>query len=86
MPKIDDKTLVPLGWVVGGMGVILAFAVRGAFWVSHVDDRLKDIEIRLGIPTEKAEASNLIYDANAEENKNEDFSPKTPLGRHFHAR
>lgn len=49
MSKIDEKTSVPLGWVISGFGAALGVAIVGTFWVSSVNERLARIEDKLGI-------------------------------------
>lgn len=48
--KIDGKSVVPVGWVFTGFGVIISITIIGAFWVAAVDFRLQRIEEKLGIP------------------------------------
>lgn len=48
--KIDDKAVVPVGWVFTGFGIIISTTIFGAFWVATVNFRLERIEDRLGIP------------------------------------
>lgn len=50
MDKFDEKTVVPIGWVLSGFISVLAITVIGAFWVSTVNFRLERIEDKLGIP------------------------------------
>ncbi len=47
--KIDEKTMIPLGWVVGLFSTGIGIAVVAAFWVAAVNDRLARIEDKLGI-------------------------------------
>lgn len=55
--KIDEKSVVPLGWVVTGMCTGIAATVAGVFWVSTVNFRLERIEEKLGIPQYHADLS-----------------------------
>lgn len=48
--RIDDKTTIPLIWVIGLMMGGIASTVTGTFWVSTVNARLSRIEAKLGIP------------------------------------
>lgn len=73
--KIDEKSVIPLGWALTGFGIILSGAVSGAvagaMWVSTVDFRLERIEEKLSIPSfqsnltimHKAVASSLRKDS-----------------------
>lgn len=47
--KIDEKTVVPLGWMIGGLAAVVGATIVGAFWVFSVDARLGRIEQKLGI-------------------------------------
>jgi hypothetical protein len=47
--RIDDRTMVPLGIVAALFGVGFSLIASGAFWVKSVNDRLSQIEDRLGI-------------------------------------
>lgn len=42
--KIDSSTVVPLGWVLGGLATIVAGVAAGVFWISTVNFRLQRIE------------------------------------------
>jgi hypothetical protein len=51
MGDLDDRSKAPLIWfwtilgsVVAGFLVILTFAVKGAFWMSTVENRLSNLE------------------------------------------
>ena len=48
--KIDDRAVVPIGWVFGAFGTMITVTIIGAFWVSAVNFRLQRIEEKLGIP------------------------------------
>lgn len=48
--KIDQNSVVPIGWALAGFGTLITFAVAGAFWMSSVDYRLSRIEEKLSIP------------------------------------
>lgn len=48
--KLDERTLVPLGPVIGCMAIIFAVVASGAWWMKSVNDRLYVIEEKLGIP------------------------------------
>lgn len=48
--KIDDKAVVPIGWVLCGMGSVVVGTITGVFWVATVNFRLQRIEEKLGIP------------------------------------
>lgn len=63
MVRIDDRALVPIGWVLSGVGVVVAVSVIGAFWVSSVDYRLGRIEEHLGIPPLQGASANPIRSA-----------------------
>lgn len=54
--RLDEKSVVPLGWVLSGMSVVIAGTVVGVFWVSTVNFRLQRIEEKLGIPEFHAES------------------------------
>jgi hypothetical protein len=62
--KIDEKTLVPIGWVLTGLAAIFFIVLRGAFWMSSVDGRLQRIEDKLGVPPYQA-SSAIIHEARA---------------------
>lgn len=47
--KIDERTYVPLVWMVISFFSMGSIIVSGSFWVKGVDDRLQRIERRLGI-------------------------------------
>lgn len=49
MNKIDDKTVVPISWVLGGFAAVLAPVIAIAMWVQAVNYRLARIESKLGI-------------------------------------
>ncbi len=49
MSRIDEKTVVPLGWVLALFSTGIATAAAAAFWVSAVNNRLARIEDKLGI-------------------------------------
>lgn len=63
--KVDEKTLVPVGWVLGGFVTVITIVVIGAFWVSAVDYRLSRIEEKLGIPAYRAGQTVLPAEAEA---------------------
>ena len=48
--RIDERAVVPIGWVLSGMGAVVAGTIVGVFWVSAVNFRLERIEEKLGIP------------------------------------
>jgi hypothetical protein len=54
MKQIDEKTVVPIGWVVGGFTALLSFCVLSVFWIASVNYRLQRIEEKLGIPVYQA--------------------------------
>lgn len=47
--KITSETMVPIGWVFGGVSFVLGIAFASAMWVASVDNRLSRIEQHLGI-------------------------------------
>ena len=53
--RIDSRAVVPLGWVVSGIGAGVSVTIVGVFWVSTVNFRLERIEEKLGIPPYHAE-------------------------------
>jgi len=53
--KIDEKTVMPIGWALAGFGVMISVTVVGSFWVAAVNFRLQRIEEKLGIPAYRAE-------------------------------
>ena len=71
--KIDDKTVVPIGWVLGGFATLLAIAVttsiQATLWVSSVDDRLSRIEDHLKIQKPTAHISSFLPLAHAGDKK-----------------
>lgn len=67
--KIDSSAVVPIGWVLTGMGAVISVTIAGVVWISTVNFRLQRIEERLGIPIFKAEAFTLNPDANASQRK-----------------
>lgn len=48
--KIDEKTVVPLSWLLVGFAFGLAPVMAATFWVAGVNNRLQRIEQKLGIP------------------------------------
>lgn len=50
MTKLDDRTVVPLTWLVGGFAAGLAPVIAAVFWIASVNFRLQRIEEKLGIP------------------------------------
>jgi len=62
--RIDEKTVVPLGWVLAGFLVGLAPLISGVLWVQAVNLRLGRIEQKLGIPP-LAGAAAIFEDARA---------------------
>lgn len=48
--KIDDKTVVPIGWVLAAFGVSVGTVIAGSFWIASVNFRLERIEEKLDIP------------------------------------
>lgn len=48
--RIDDKSVVPLGWVLGGFATMISISAMGAFWIATVNFRLQRIEEKLNIP------------------------------------
>lgn len=67
--KIDSTAVVPLGWMLTGMGAIITGTVTGVFWISTVNFRLQRIEEKLGIPIFKAASLTPIDVANASQRK-----------------
>lgn len=65
--KIDEKTVVPIGWVLGGFAVIIMPVIVGAIWVAGVNFRLQRIEQKLGIPVYEAASDGIIVKAFAKE-------------------
>lgn len=61
-PRIDEKTMVPLGIVAALFSAGVGVSATGAFWVSKVDERLTRIEKKLDI----ARVPNGIIIPNAE--------------------
>ncbi len=59
--KIDEKTVIPIGWAMGGFATLLAITVttsiQATLWVSSVDDRLSRIEDHLKIQHPVAHAA-----------------------------
>ncbi len=55
MNKIDGASVVPIGWVVSGFGIVMTATILGSFWVAAVNFRLGRIEARLGIPEYKVQ-------------------------------
>lgn len=53
--KIDQRSYVPLIWVITGIAACASITITGAFWVSTVDFRLERIEEKLGIPPYRAQ-------------------------------
>lgn len=47
--RIDDKTVVPLTWVLGTLSCIVISSSVASIWVKSVNDRLGRIEEKLGI-------------------------------------
>lgn len=47
--RIDERTVVPLTWVLFSLSSIVISVSIGAFWVKEVNDRLFRIEEKLGI-------------------------------------
>lgn len=64
MSHINEKTMVPLGWVLAGLATLILAVAYSAFWVRGVNDRLARIEQYLKIPEasrgllQEAEAGN----------------------------
>lgn len=56
MSRIDERTMIPLSWVVPAFVFLLTGAIGTAitatFWVSRVDTRIARIEKKLGIKDE----------------------------------
>jgi len=48
--RIDEKAVVPLGWVLGGFATMISISAMGAFWIATVNFRLQRIEEKLNIP------------------------------------
>lgn len=63
--RIDDKTVIPIGWVISCCTVLVVSAVAGTFWVSSVNDRLSRIEDKLGIPPYRTAVIPVIREAHA---------------------
>ena len=53
--KIDEKTVVPLPWLLAGFMVGLTPVIYATFWISSVNFRLERIEDKLGIPRYQTE-------------------------------
>lgn len=70
MTKIDEKTTLPLQWVIVGAyvggGAILASLIIACSWVFTVNARLMRIEQKLGI-TEPVVQRGIVRDAYANE-------------------
>lgn len=49
--KIDQTTVVPLGWVVSGFASMLTVTIIGVVWVVKVNYRLERIEQNMHLPT-----------------------------------
>lgn len=49
MPRIDERTSVPLLWLLTSVLAAISVSATGCFWVFKVDSRLERIEKRLGI-------------------------------------
>jgi hypothetical protein len=62
--KIDERTLVPVGWVLSGMFIVIASVISATFWISTVNNRLGRIEEKLGIKA--ADANTIMSEARAE--------------------
>jgi hypothetical protein len=60
--KLDDslKITTSLGWLSITMVALLAFAIRGALWMAHTDERIYRIEEKMGIKHEMSNES--IFD------------------------
>ncbi len=54
MSKIDERTSVPLMWLLMGLAAVVTPTIIGSFWVSSVNFRLSRIEEKLGIPAYKS--------------------------------
>lgn len=54
MTNLDERTKVPLLWVVSAMGVVIGISFSVAFWARSVDDRLARIEEFLNIKANNA--------------------------------
>lgn len=63
MSRLDEKTVIPIGWVIAGFMPVVCITVTGAFWIAAVDFRLGRIEEKLGIPA--YHASTIISEAHA---------------------
>lgn len=46
---INDKTYVPIAWLIVSVLTMGSLVATGAFWVKGVDDRLQRIENKLDI-------------------------------------
>ncbi len=66
--RIDEKTLVPIGWVVSVFTAVVISSITGTFWVaswmSSVDKRLSRIEEKVGLSVYHASES-FIEEAHA---------------------
>ncbi len=74
--RIDEISLVPLGWVLAGFVSLLASSVTGAvvcaFWVSAVNFRLQRIEQRLDIPAYQTTDVGLTQNAYGSDSQRKD--------------
>lgn len=56
MGRIDERTMIPLAWVVPAAVFLLtgaiATTITATFWVASVDTRIARIEKKLGIKEE----------------------------------
>lgn len=69
MTVLDDRTKIPLGWVLSLLGIVATGAVAGAFWIAGVNFELKDmrksltrIEKRLGIDKQESDIARIRFD------------------------
>ena len=67
MGMINEKTTVPVTWVVSILSASLGVAIAGTCWVFSVNTRLARIEEHLGIKPYSMTANvNVVRDAFAE--------------------
>lgn len=66
--KLDDsmKITTSLGWLSVTMVALLVFAIRGALWMEHTDERIYRIEDKMGIKHEMSNDS-IFDEAHAED-------------------
>lgn len=54
---IDERTLVPIGWVATGISAIVILVIKITFIFSSIDARLKRLEDKSGLPPYSASIS-----------------------------